>query len=149
MSAVMTYGRQYPNLSWSDVNEGDKLPELKLHMSFRRVIQDVAGTRDFFPGHHEPEYAKKQNVKDIYINTMFFQGLIDRFVTDWAGPETFIRKRKIQMQVSVCAGDDAIVNGQVTKKWEEDGQKLVQIELAVMNQEGAMCCPATVVAMWP
>lgn len=139
----------YDSIRWSDVNEGDTLPEMRLEMPFRRVIQNVASCRDFFPGHHETEYAKHQNVKDIYINTTFFQGIVDRFITDWAGPLGFIKKRKIQMQVSIAAGDTAIVNGQVTKKYEEEGKQLVDVQLAVSNQDGQLCCPATVVLMLP
>jgi len=112
-TAIGKFNREYLSKVWSEVAEGDTLPELVMPISYRRVIQDVAATRDFFPGHHDPAYAKKQQVKDIYLNTMFLQGLVDRYVSDWSGPEAFIRKRRIHMQISIAAGDTVTINGVV------------------------------------
>ena len=143
------YNQQYSYRTWSEVEEGEPLPELQFPVSFRRVIQDVAATRDFFPGHHNPSYAKEQGVKDIYLNTMYFQGLIDRYVSDWSGPKSFIRKRTINMRVSVAAGDTAILNGQVVRKYEDNNEKLVEITVQLNNQDGVLCVPSTVLMRMP
>ncbi|MDF1643715.1 MAG: MaoC/PaaZ C-terminal domain-containing protein [Pseudomonadales bacterium] len=148
-TAIGKYNREYLSRVWDEVSEGDELPKLEMPVSYRRVIQDVAATRDFFPGHHNPEYAKKQKVKDIYLNTMFLQGLVDRYVSDWSGPEAFIRKRKIHMQVSIAAGDTIHINGKVTRKYEQDNEKLVEVDVQILNQDDVPCCPSSVVLRMP
>ena len=148
-SATGKFNREYLSRVWGEVAEGDELPELEMPISYRRVIQDVAATRDFFPGHHDPAYAKKQQVKDIYLNTMFLQGLVDRYVSDWSGPEAFIRKRKIHMQMSIAAGDTVKINGRVTRKYKEGNQNLVDIDVQIYNQDGVACCPSSIVMRMP
>lgn len=147
--AIGKFNREYLSRTWGEVIEGDELPTLEMPISYRRVIQDVAATRDFFPGHHNPEYAKNQKVKDIYLNTMFLQGLVDRYVSDWSGPESFIRKRKIHMQVSIAAGDTIHISGRITNKYEQNNEKIVEVDVQIVNQDGVSCCPSSVVLRMP
>jgi len=136
-------------LTFEDVKEGQDLPRIELPITFKRVIQDVAATRDYFPGHHDPEYAQGQNQKTIYLNTMFFQGFIDRVVTDWSGPLTFITRRKMRMQGSVYAGDTLYGEGRVTRTYVDDqGRGCVDVDIIVGNQDGPTC-PASVTAVLP
>lgn len=133
---------------FEDVQENEAVPEVRLEVTFKRVIQDAAATLDYFPGHHDPEYAKAQGQKTVYLNTMCLQGFIDRVVTDWAGPYTFILKRKMTMARSVYAGDTMYGKGRVLKKYAHDGRHLVDIEIEVGNEEG-VCCPASVTVVLP
>jgi acyl dehydratase len=133
----------YPGVSqrdWEDVTEGEAIPRVELDVPLKRVILDAAATRDYFPGHHNVDYAREQGQKTIYINTMFFQGFIDRVITDWAGPETWIRRRRMTMQRSIYAGDTMYGEGRVTRRWVDgDGRHLVDVELEVGNQDGLVC----------
>lgn len=84
---------------------GDELPSIELEVTYTRVATLVAGTWDVFPGHHDPHYAIDQGQRDIYLNTMVLAGFLDRAVMDWAGPESFIRKRSMRIARSVFPGD--------------------------------------------
>ena len=75
---------------WDDVHEGDELGSITLDVTMRRLMMDVSGTRDLYPIHHDREFAKKNGARDIFVNTMFYEGLFGRLATDWAGPEAFL-----------------------------------------------------------
>lgn len=136
-------------LEWEDVGEGEAIPRITTEVTLKRVIMDAAATWDYFPGHHNVDYAREQGQKTIYINTMFFQGFIDRVITDWAGPKTWITRRKMTMQRSVYAGDTMFGEGKVVRKWiDEDGRHLVDVEIAVGNDDGVVC-PASATVMLP
>jgi acyl dehydratase len=136
-------------LTWDDVNEGDAIPRVTTEVSLKRVIMDAAATWDYFPGHHNVDYAREQGQKTIYINTMFFQGFIDRVVTDWAGPQTWIVRRKMTMQRSIYAGDTMFGEGKVTRKWvDDDGRRLIDVDIAVGNDDG-VACPASATILLP
>jgi acyl dehydratase len=136
-------------LTWDDVNEGDAIPRITTEVSLKRVIMDAAATWDYFPGHHNVDYAREQGQKTIYINTMFFQGFIDRVVTDWAGPQTWIVRRKMTMQRSIYAGDTMFGEGKVTRKWvDDDGRRLIDVDIAVGNDDG-VACPASATILLP
>jgi len=133
---------------WEDIEEGDNLQRIEMEVPFRKVILNAATTWDYFPGHHNPEYARGQGQKTIYINTIFFQGFIDRVITDWAGPGTFMIKRKMSMKGSIYAGDTMHGEGRVIRKYIDNNRHLIDLQISIGNQDGP-CCPATATVCLP
>jgi acyl dehydratase len=123
---------------WEAVSEGDALPELPLPISYARVIAIPAATWDFFPGHHDPFYAKEQGQETIYLSTMFYSGFLDRIVTDWAGPYAFIRARELTMTGSVYAGEKLTGRGEVrAKRVEPNGMRVIDVQVSARSDGGA------------
>ena len=83
----MTIDTEFATLRWDDVREGDALDTLAFPITMRTLMIDVAGTRDLYPIHHDREFAKRNGARDIFVNTMFYEGLFGRIATDWAGRE--------------------------------------------------------------
>ena len=130
----MTAPAEFKTLRWDDVNEGDELKSLTFPITMRTLMIDVAGTRDLYPIHHDRDFAKGNGARDIFVNTMFYEGLFGRIATDWAGPEAFLRKLRFNMKGPNCLGDTMTSRGWVTKKHESDGSKLLDIEIHLDNQ---------------
>ena len=143
----------YDQRWWEDVEEGAALPRVEDEITYRRVIMNPATTWDYFPGHHDPDYARSQGQPTIYINTMHFLGFIDRLATEWGGPRSFIARRQMSMQRPIFAGDTMVGEGRVVRKYTDsvDGRTrhLVELEVTVKNQDGDLCCPATVTLELP
>lgn len=134
---------------WEDAKEADKLPRITMYVSFTKLILGVAATRDWFPSHHDPEYARRQGQKDIYMNTTMLAGFIDRVITDWAGPRAFIMRRKFSMQQSIFADDEIYAEGVVKgRRRDECGRGLVDVEVTVCSQNG-VCAPASATVLLP
>jgi acyl dehydratase len=133
-------------ICWEDVNEGDILPEIRMPITMTRCVLMASATRDFSPQHSNPDYAKKRSgTRDVFVNTQFTMGMVSRLVTDWAGPIAAVRRIKAKMQGNVCAGDDMIVTGQVTRKYLQGDEHRVDIKVAINNQDGPTTpCEATV-----
>jgi acyl dehydratase len=122
---------------WDEVREGDTLPTLLMPITVTRCVYIASGTRNFAPHHSNRDYAQqKVKARDMFLNTPFNSGILSRFVTDWAGPESRIRKLKLEMQENICAGDDMIINGVVSRKYAEGGDSLVDIDIQVSTQHG-------------
>jgi acyl dehydratase len=146
-------GAHYDQRWWDDVHEGEELPRIDDEITYRRVVMNPATTWDYFPGHHDPEYARSQGQPTIYINTMHFMGFIDRVATTWAGPRSFIARRKMSMRRPIFAGDTMVGAGRVSRKYTDSGgatvRHLVELEVTVSNQRGELCAPATVILELP
>ncbi|MFI7616126.1 hypothetical protein ACIBP6_33375 [Nonomuraea terrae] len=124
---------------WKDVREGERLPALEVAMPFRRVILNTAVTWDYFPGHHDPDYARGQGISSIYANTILLQGLMDRFVTGWSGPDAFIVRRRLTMKRPIVAGDTVTARGTVTGVRRSSDVGLVEIESALGDPDDERC----------
>lgn len=139
----------FPQRYWEDVREGESLPPIVLEISYKRVIMNTATGRDYMRGHHDPEFARQQGVRTIYMNTFFHQAFVDRIMTDWAGPAAFIARRKIAMRASICAGDTVIGEGRVARRrTDAQGRPLVDLAITIRN-EREICCVAEGTLLMP
>lgn len=125
---------------WNDVAVGVDLPVISVDVTYKMAILHVAGGWDYMPGHHEPEYARRQGVKNIFLNTLFHQSMVDRTITDWAGPLTFLLRRKIAMRGQIYPGDTIKGVAKVTRVWrgpDDDGR--IDLDVVIRSGEDDVC----------
>jgi hypothetical protein len=88
------------------------LPELVIEASTTFVISSAIATRDFQDVHHDRDRAVQRGSKDIFVNILTTTGLVQRFVTDWAGPQAIVRNVAIRLGAPCYAGDTLTFTGQ-------------------------------------
>jgi acyl dehydratase len=130
---------------WEDVEEGEELPRLIMPITVTRCVYLASATRDFSPQHSNRDYAQERSkTKDVFVNTPFNLGMVSRFLTDWAGPGSAVRRMKIAMRENVCAGDDMVLTGRVVRKYADEGEHRIDLEVLISTQDGpATPCTAT------
>ena len=112
------------------------LPVVTMPVTVGRCVLDAATTRDFFPGHHDREYALAQGARDVYLNTMFYHGFVDRVVTDWAGPDSTIVRRGLRMVTPACAGDVLTTSATIVGERASEGRRVTDVDLTVYTAVG-------------
>jgi acyl dehydratase len=121
---------------WNDIAEGDELPGQSRHMTPTAIVSTAIATRDFAKVHHDVEQARKEGAKDIFLNILSTGGLVGKYVTDWSGPTSKIRKLDISLGATVFPGDTLVSQGKVTKKYQEGDECLVNVEYALTVDAG-------------
>jgi hypothetical protein len=120
------------------MNVGDKLPPLELKILARHVVMGASSSRDWQPQHHDTHWAvERVKVKDIFLNTPNQAGWIERYLTDWTGPQGRLAKVRFKMKKSVCAGDVLRFDGTVTGA--DDGFVDVDVRLSVEGELATEC----------
>jgi hypothetical protein len=92
------------------------LPELTIDVTPTFVISTALATRDFQDVHHDRDKAVQRGSKDIFLNILTTTGLVQRFVTDWAGPDAFVRSVAIKLGVPCYAGETLTFSGHVAAR---------------------------------
>jgi hypothetical protein len=95
------------------VAEGTELPPLTIEATPTFVVSTALATRDFQDVHHDRDSAVARGSKDIFLNILTDTGLVQRFVSEWAGPEALIRSIKIRLGVPCYAYDTLTFTGRV------------------------------------
>ncbi|WP_250213020.1 MaoC family dehydratase [Acrocarpospora catenulata] len=108
-----------------EMEVGTVLPELVVPLTPTLIISTALATRDFTPVHHDPEQARAQGSRDIFLNILTTMGLVERFVTDWAGPEALIRGINVKLGVPAYAGDTLTFSGTVAAR--EDDEYTIEV----------------------
>jgi uncharacterized OB-fold protein/acyl dehydratase len=88
------------------------LPELVIEATPTFVISSALATRDFQDVHHDRDLAVARGSKDIFVNILTSTGLVQRFVSGWAGPGAVIRSIAIRLGAPCYAGDTLTFSGQ-------------------------------------
>ena len=96
------------------VEVGTKLPPLELHGSPTFIVSTAIATRDYQDVHHDRDLAQAKGSKDIFVNILTDTGLVQRFITDWAGPTAVIKSIGLRLGVPWYAYDTVTFNGEVT-----------------------------------
>lgn len=95
------------------VEAGQALPELVIDVTPTFVVAGAIATRDFQDVHHDRARAVERGGKDIFVNILTTTGLVQRYVTDWAGPDALVRKIAIRLGAPCYAGDTLTFSGRV------------------------------------
>nr|MDP9164794.1 MaoC family dehydratase [Actinomycetota bacterium] len=114
------------------IDVGTRLPELVLHADPTFIVSTAIATRDYQDVHHDRDKAQAKGSKDIFVNILTDTGLVERFITDWAGPTARIKSIGLRLGVPWYAYDTVTFTGEVTAV--EDG--LITLKITGSNSLG-------------
>ena len=120
------------NRRFADVGIGDELPELSIPVTTTLIVAGAIASRDYQDVHHDEALARERGTPGIFMNILTTNGLVGRFVTDWAGPDATVERIAIRLGVPNFAGDAMRLTGRVTAA--ERG--VVEVEVAGRNRLG-------------
>jgi acyl dehydratase len=121
-------------IAFKDVGVGSKLPELPVEVTTTMIVAGALASRDFTPVHHDRSAAQAQGMQDVFMNILTTNGLVGRYVTDWAGPSAVIKSVAIKLGAPNLPGDTMRLTGTVKAKDEREG--VVELEIAGTNSWG-------------
>jgi len=111
---------------------GTALPELVLPLTPTLIVSAAIATVDYQDVHHDRDAAKRRGAPDIFMNILTTTGLVQRYVTDWAGPDALVRGVSVRLGVPNFPGDTMTLTGTVASR---DGQVLT-IDVRGANRLG-------------
>ena len=94
--------------------EGDELPPLAVPVTRTLIVSGAVASRDFQDVHHDAEAARDKGSPDIFMNILTTNGLVGRYVTEWAGPYARLRRVAVRLGVPNYPGDTMTLTGHVT-----------------------------------
>lgn len=101
------------------------LPEWSLEITPTLVVSTAISTRDFQDVHHDKARAIELGSKDIFVNILTSQGLVQRYITDSLGHDVEIRSIDIRLGAPAHPGDTLVFSGDVES--EEDGVTTLKV----------------------
>jgi len=115
---------------------GDTLSPISIDLTLRRAIQAVAGTRDYYPLHHDEKFARENGADGILFDTMFLQAFAGRAANEWFGNDAFLRRLDIAMKAPNYVGKTLTAEAVVARVREEGGRTLVDVDCTLGTEDG-------------
>lgn len=123
-------------MSAPTVEVGTKLPELKIYGDPTFIVSTAIATRDYQDVHHDRDKAQAKGSKDIFVNILTDTGLVQRYLTDWAGSNAVIRSIGLRLGVPWYAYDTVTFSGEVTGLENTADGPLVTVKVVGNNSLG-------------
>jgi acyl dehydratase len=125
---------------FEDVAVGETLPELTIPLTRSLIVATAIASRDYQDVHHDPGLAVERGSPDIFMNILSTNGLVGRFITDWAGPGARIESVSIRLGAPNYPGDTMVLSGTVASAevpaQRPDGRGVVEVALRGANSRG-------------
>lgn len=128
--------KTFSNIYASQLNVGDSLPEFVLPLTAKLVVSCAIASQDFQDVHHDKAAALEKGTPDIFMNILSTNGFVGRYLTDWAGPGSRIKKVKFNLGAPNYPGDTMVMTGEVAEITEEAGSHIAHIEFRGKNGMG-------------
>ena len=125
--------------TFDEVAVGDELVPLEVPLTRTLIISTALASRDYQDVHHDPVLALERGSKDIFMNILSTNGLVGRFVTDWAGPGAVLTDVNIRLGAPNYPDDTMTLTGTVTAKGDTvdaEGRGAVEVTLRGANSLG-------------
>jgi acyl dehydratase len=117
------------------------LAGFSLPLTMTRMVLQVSGTQDFYPVHHDRDFAREGGHADIFLNTAFIRGALCRLLTDWMGEGGFLRRLGFQMRRPHLLGDTISVRGRVSRRRHEGPHEAVELDVWIENPRDGVATP--------
>lgn len=127
--------------SWDSVSEGMSIPELKKNCSTQQLVQWAAGSGDFYQIHYDQDFAKSTGLQGIIVHGALKHAFLGQLLHDWVGNQGRIKKFSCSYRGMDFPNEDIVCKGVVKRKYEENGEKLVDLEIWTENPSGQKTTP--------
>ena len=121
---------------YDDITVGEELPSLVKHPTPRQLVQWAGATGEFCEMHYNETFAKEKGFPGIIVHGMLTASFICQMVNEWMGEAGDLKKVSISNRAMLFPDQDVICKGKVADKFEQDGVKLVKVDISAENPKG-------------
>jgi len=122
--------------SFDAIQVGDKIPALPLPPISRLTLALYCGASgDHNPIHVDSDFAKSAGMPDVFAHGMLSMAWLGRALTQWV-PQTAIRDYSVRFAAITQVHEKITCSGEVTEKFEVDGERRVRLSLTTANADG-------------
>ncbi len=147
-------------LYYEDVEVGMEITPLAKVATTRMLVQWAGASGDFNPLHYDEEFAKNIGVGAPIVHGALKRAWLGQLMIDWIGEEGVLKRlscqyramdypRKMKTMTEPQPGETWWCKGKVVKKYEENGEFLVECQIWVENGKGEITTPGSALVSLP
>jgi acyl dehydratase len=135
-----------PRLTFDDIAPGDEGPSLAHELTRTDLVRYAGASGDFNPMHHDEVAARGVGLPSVFGHGMFSMGLLGKAITDYVGIGN-LKRYKVRFTKQTWPGETLTSRVVVTGKREADGERLIDLEVTLANQDGEVKVAGEAVAV--
>jgi acyl dehydratase len=145
----MVAATEQKQVYFEDVSEGQEIPALKITPSTQQLVHWAAGSGDFYQIHYDQDFAKSTGLQGIIVHGALKHALLGRMLWEWLRYDGKIKRYAVSYRGMDVPGQEMTCRGVVTKKRQENGENLVELDIWTENPQGQKTTPGTATVALP
>jgi acyl dehydratase len=122
---------------FEDVQEGQEIPKLVKNPSTQQLVHWAAGSGDFYQIHYDQDFAKSTGLQGIIVHGALKHAFLGQLLWDWVAPSGGrIKRFGVSYRGMDYPGQEMTCRGTITRKYQENGENLVDLEIWAENPQG-------------
>jgi acyl dehydratase len=105
-------------------------------------VRYAGASGDFNPLHYDEAHARSAGFASPFAQGMLSAGLLGSYVADWLGPDG-VRRFQVRFAGIVWPGDTLTCAATVTRAYEQDGERRVDVDVTATRQTGDVAVRGT------
>jgi acyl dehydratase len=134
---------------FEDVAVGDEIPQLKKNCSTQQLVQWAAGSGDFYQIHYDKDFAQQTGLKGLIVHGALKNAFLGQLLHDWAGEQGRVRRFGCAYRGMDEPNQDILCRGVVTKKYEDAGKHVVELDVWTEKPDGKKTSPGSAIVTLP
>ncbi|MCL4369599.1 MAG: hypothetical protein M1380_01645 [Chloroflexi bacterium] len=136
-------------LYFEDIVDGMEVPTLRKQTTAVQLVRYAGAEEDFFEFHINEPYARKLGMPRQIDQGFLKNAFLAQLMTDWIGIEGRLKKLACQYRRPSYPDQPSLCKGKVTRKYEQDGQFLVDCDVWIEDGEGKVHTSGTATVALP
>ena len=109
----------------------------------------AGASEDYYEVHYDQAFARTQGLPDAIVHGALKSGFLGQLLTDWIGEFGTLRKLACQYRAMDFPDDTLTCKGVVTRKYQDDGRRLVDCDIWLENGNGEKTTPGSATVELP
>lgn len=134
---------------FEDVQVGQEIPTTTEKCTSQRLVMWAAASGDFYQIHYDKDFAQATGLPDRITHGALKHALLGRLLHEWVADGGRVKQVACQYRGMDMVNDDVICHGVVTKKSQQNGENIVELEVWTEDPKGQKTTPGTGVVSLP
>ncbi|MCC7363842.1 MAG: hypothetical protein IT303_05690 [Dehalococcoidia bacterium] len=117
---------------FEDVSVDDEIAPLERTPTAEMAVDFFGRDNPFNPAFADAEAGKRLGLGGALVPGMMKIAWMTQYVSDWAGPECFVKSVRVAYRRPDLAGKPLVLSGRVVDKREEDGEPIAELEVVTI-----------------
>ena len=134
---------------WEEIETGQEIPTFERKTDLMHWNRYAAINDEFVYIHMDPDYAKSIGQPDVFGMGNLRLAYLHNMLRGWIGEAGDIKRVGCQYRALNFRDDVLTARGRITRKYVDQSDHLVDLEVWVENQKGENTCPGVATVRLP
>ncbi len=134
---------------WEDVSEGMEIPTLEKNPTTQQLVKYAGASGDYYQIHYDKDFAQGNGLDGVILHGALKNAFLGHLMTSWMGPAGRLKRLSCQYRGMDFPDKRILAKGTVTRRYQAEGESLVDCEIWLENPEGQKTTPGTATVALP